>query len=247
MNSFNGRWLKRTLAIAGTAAIILAGTVLLIISLQHNIGSDFSDTSHINIYITLLFVGIILAGVFLLLRLNKEPNSSEANFPGMRVNVLCLMGAVLGFSCLYVWTWASGSYGVYDMVEVDWAWPPWDFISTGETYSWLFVAGTVLAFFTPLAGLLQLCGITVFALDLYDFLNGPAGNGTWVASGLVLAMVATTVVLTSFAFPYGVGYRGRPIDLVGRILTVSSSEFAEKIRRWRHRESLSVKSIDSRQ
>jgi hypothetical protein len=250
MTPFNGRWLKRTMAITGSTAIILVGAVLLKISVSHQIGSDFSDTSHTNTYITLLFVGIILVGVFLLLRLNKEPDSSEVNFPGMRVNVLCLMGAVLGFFCMYVLTWASGSYGLPgdSLVGVDWAiWPPWDSFSTGEIYSWLFVAGTVLAFFTPLAGLLQLCGITVFALDLYDFLNGPAGTGTWVASGFVLAIVSTAIVLGSLAFPYGVGYRGKPIDLAGRILTVSSSEFTEKINRWRHRESLRLKSIDSRQ
>lgn len=234
MKSLNRRWLKRTLAIAGSAAIILVGMVLTMISLQHHFGSDSLDTSHTNIYIVLLFVGIILAGVFLLLRLNKEPDCSEANFPGMRVNVLCLMGAVLGFFCMYELTWASGSYGIVDPlgrgIEADWAiWPPIDYFSTGEMYSWFFVVGTVLAFFTPLAGLLQLCGITIFAFRLNDILSGPAGAGTWGASGLVVAIVATSMILASFAFPYGVGYKGRPVDLPGRILTISSCEFIEKI------------------
>ncbi|MCJ7488797.1 MAG: hypothetical protein MUO87_01430, partial [Thermoplasmata archaeon] len=147
-------------------------------------------------------------------------------------------------------TWASGSYGVshLHLIEVDWAiWSPIDYFSTGEIYSWFFVVGTVLAFFTPLAGLLQLSGITIFALDLYDLVNGPAGTGTWGASGFVVAVVATSMVLASLAFPCGVGYKGRPVDLLGRILTVSSSDFAEKIRRWRHHKTRHPTSNDSHQ
>jgi hypothetical protein len=250
MNSFNGRWLKRTLAIAGTAAIILVGTVLLIISLQHHFGSDFFDTSHTSFPIALLFLCIIVAGVFLLVRFNKETGSAESRFPGVRVNVLCLMGATLGFFCMYELTWASGGYGIVDPlgrgIEADWAiWPPIEYFSTGELYSWFFVVGVVLAFFTPLAGFLQLSGITVFAIDLYDIVNGPAGTGTWGASGFVLAIVAASIVLVSLAFPYGVGYEGRPIASTGRILTVSSSEFAEKIRRWRQHTTRHPRSTDS--
>ena len=252
MRSLNRRWLKRTLAIAGSAAIILVGIVLTMISLQHHFGSDSLDTSHTNLYIVLLFVGTIFAGAFLLVRFNKEPDSSEARFPGMRVNVLCLMGAVLGFFCMIGLHWASGSFGIVDPlgrgIEADWViWPPIDYFSTGEMYSLFFVVGTVLAFFTPLAGLLQLCGITIFAIDLYDIVNGHAGAGTWGAAGFVLAIVAVSIVLVSLAFPYGVGYIGRPIDLPGRILTISSSGFAGKIRRWRRHESPYLQSTDSHQ
>jgi hypothetical protein len=253
MKPFNGRWLKRTLAIAGSAAIILVGIVLLMVSLQHHFGSDFFDTSHTNIYFVLLFVGIILAGVFLLLRLNKEPDCSEVNFPDMRVNVLCLMGALLGFFCMVELHWASGSYtvpypGRLIYIMADWSLhPPIESFETGEVYSWLFVVGTVLAFFSPLAGYLQLSGIMVFSLDLFDTVNGPAGTGHWNAAGLVVAIVAASMVLASLAFPYGVGYKGKPIDLPGRVLTVSSPAFAEKITRWRHHKSRYLRSTDSHQ
>jgi hypothetical protein len=246
------RWLKRTTAIIGASAITLVGIALTWISLQHHLGSEILETRHTNFYFVLLFIGVVITGVFLLIRLNTEPEPSEARFPSARVNVLCLMGAVLGFFCMYELIWASGSHGYsgdpFWPIEVDWAiWPPIDYFSNGEIYSWFFVVGTVLAFFTPIAGLLQLCGITIFAIDLYDIVNGPAGTGTWGASGFVLAIVSASIVLVSLAFPYGVGYKGRPIDLPGRILTISSSEFAEKIRRWRHHESLYLESTDSRQ
>lgn len=241
------RWLKRTTAIIGASAITLVGIVLTWISLQHHLGSEILETRHTNFYFVLLFIGVVITGVFLLIRLNTEPEPSEARFSGARVNVLCLMGAVLGFFCMYELTWASGSYGVLNM-EVDWAvWPPMEYFATREVYSWFFVVGTVLAFFTPVAGCLQLCGVTVFAFDLYDTLNGPAGTGVWGASGFVVAMAATSIVLISLAHPYGVGYRGRPIDLPGRILTVSSPAFAEKITRWRHHRTRHLRSTDSHQ
>lgn len=244
------RWLKRTTAIIGASAITLVGIVLTWISLQHHLGSEILETRHTNFYFVLLFIGVVITGVFLLIRLNTEPESSEARFPGARVNVLCLMGAALGFFCMIGLHWASGSYGIVDSlgrgIEVDWAIrPPMDYFSTGEMHSWFFVVGTVLAFFTPIAGLLQLCGITIFAIDLYDIVNGSAGTGTWGAAGFVLAIVAASIVLVSLAFPYGVGYKGRPIDLPGRVFTVSSSEFAEKIRRWRQHTTRHPRSTDS--
>ncbi|MCJ7489139.1 MAG: hypothetical protein MUO87_03190 [Thermoplasmata archaeon] len=251
MKLLTGRWLKRTIALVLASTIILIGIVLTIEILE--IGSDFLEEKNTPYILLIVAIGAITAGTLLLVKFNVEPDPSKGGSSSIRVNVLCLMGAFLGFFCMLEWGWASGGYSVpypdrIIYMQIDWAFrPPIEYFASGEVYSWLFVVGTVLAFFTPLAGYLQLCGVTVFAFDLHDTLNGPAGSGSWDASGFVVAIVATSIVLMSLAFPYGVGYKGRLIDLPGRILTVSSPAFAEKITRWRHHRIRHLRSTDSHQ
>jgi len=154
-----------------------------------------------------------------------------------RINVLCIVGAMVGVSCLLT-TWAL-------VTETPPGWPTnthskgagveplsWSLVDAlastldpfsnayGDAeivaFSALFIIGTALAFITPLGGAPQLAGVL-------GFYSSSAGNlfVSEFAAGFAIAALAAVIVLASIAIPLGVGYDARPLSLRARLLTVS--------------------------
>ena len=156
-----------------------------------------------------------------------------------RINVLCIVGAMVGVTCLLT-TWALVTEtppGWPDTVksktmEIEPSgWTPIDALAAtidplsnaygnGEllAFSALFMIGTALAFLTPLGGAAQLAGVLGFysASSEHLFVSE-------FAAGMAVASAAALIVLVSLAWPLGVGYEDRPLGLRARLLTVSRS------------------------
>lgn len=226
----NQRFL-RIVSVITAATLVLGGIVWFLLNIH--IGGESGVWAVEFYYPGLLGIVAIVAGVLIFRQLNVEPQVNNGPFRTVRVNVLCLMGAILGVFCIFEWGWASGGYGI-GMIQVDWHyWPPIEGFATGEVFCYLFVLGTILAFVTPAAGFLQLSGVTIFAFRLHDILNGAAGSGEWGITGYVAAIVTTSIVVASLPFPYGIGYKNKSVDILGRLLTISSLTWAERIAAWR--------------
>lgn len=148
----------------------------------------------------------------------------------VRANILCLVGAALGLVALITpWaeltmvpeTTSTQVFGLIDSIYVD------DFVTgigTGIlSYSlWLgvgafaFLAGTALAFSTPIGGVGQAIGLTTTLVGGY-FVGDPTFFGersvglyTWCVSaqfGIYMAAVSTLLVMISLVHPVFLGTR----------------------------------------
>ena len=135
----------------------------------------------------------------------------------VRVNVLCLVGALLAvisvFSTwitlgFFVWTREMNLIDVYNQVE-----------SSSDFWlpAILFLMGTLVAFLTPLGGIMQAIGAPLFMSAFASLADGrlPSGIGPY------LGLAAAAIVLASLAYPVGVGYSAKSRGILGRVLTVS--------------------------
>lgn len=154
-----------------------------------------------------------------------------------RINVLCVVGAMVGLSCLLTtWAlvtetppgWPTSAHSKSIEIVPD-AWSPIDTLAAAGdplstaygsselvAFSILFVLGTALAFLTPLGGAPQLVGV----LGFYTVSSEHLFVSEFTA-GLVVATAAALIVLASLWFPLGVGYERGPVSLKSRLLTVT--------------------------
>jgi len=141
-----------------------------------------------------------------------------------RVNLLCLVGAVVGVISLFLaWSALSDLEGnhVGDLGSQD-------FNMTFLGYRLLpanlalavtvFTIGTVVAFFTPIAGIIQLLAMIMFTLTVYT--TKLEERKMTLGVGAVIAIVSAVLVLLSLAYPTGLGYEEKK-DALGRIVTIS--------------------------
>ncbi len=149
----------------------------------------------------------------------------------IRINIFALVAAALGVASMYL-VWYSTreiidffEYGPEYMIWIrDWtliegyekmgsSFPLW-FPQT------LFIIGTIAAFITPLGGVVQLSGISLFIYRLASVNDGslPAEVGSYVG------IISGALALVSMVYPIGLGYSRRPVSLVGRLLVFSPSE-----------------------
>ena len=138
----------------------------------------------------------------------------------VRLNLLCLAGAVLGVVCLLLpWAVASlhlignGENRIYHQVDVP---PSQLFTNSGEHLLSLeyaaafFAAGSFTAFLTPFGGVGQLTGMVIFGLRLKDSLQYILSvprlivpyEHSWqytydFSIGYYLSILATTLTLAS--------------------------------------------------
>jgi hypothetical protein len=145
------------------------------------------------------------------------------------VNLLCGVGACIGVAALFL-TW------IYEPLHVTIRNEPTIVYMVATQYLYygaavVFLIGTVVAFVSPLGGVLQVAGLIVFALGIVD-----SGNDQWLKGydpqqelriGMYLGIVSCSLVLASLFRPLGTGKlrpaRVRHIRLVERLLTVSQS------------------------
>jgi len=138
----------------------------------------------------------------------------------LRINVLCMVGAILGIIALnYRWFLIGSPYGNQG-----------GFPAAFTPVFMVFLLGSIIALASPLGGFLQLYGCSSF---FYVF----AQSSTWrndidptldvgwfpyMTPIVILAIVATAITLASLIFPLGIGFHKGLIKKFSRFLTVSS-------------------------
>jgi hypothetical protein len=144
----------------------------------------------------------------------------------LRVNVLCLIGAILAAVSLFL-PWAtvqdqaSGAkrdLGAFDFEET---FLGFHLFSANFRYSViLFVIGTAVAFLSPLGGIMQLIGCVGFILTTLTTRFEGVEMVFWI--GAAVALISTAMVLLSLVSPTGVGYEAGKRLGITRLLTFSA-------------------------
>ena len=138
---------------------------------------------------------------------------------GVRLNILCFVGAVIGVIAVFstwitvgfmFWSREMNLIDVYNQVG-----------SSSDFYlpAVLLLIGVVVVFITPVGGILQIIGVPLFLSAFASNSDGKLPSGV----GPYLALVGAVIVLTSLAYPVGLGYRQKRSSIVGRLLIVSPS------------------------
>ncbi len=144
----------------------------------------------------------------------------------LRVNLLCLLGAVIAVVALFL-PWAMTPDHLGEEIGIG----AFDFdepLSGGSEFPdsfrysvTLFIIGTVLSFLTPLGGIPQIVGSVGFVSTVltsripeHDLIPG---------IGVVIALLAAGIVILSFLEPVGTGYsRNQEPTLAAKLLTWSA-------------------------
>ena len=138
----------------------------------------------------------------------------------VRLNILCLVGAVIGVVAVFstwitvgfmFWSREMNLIDVYNQVE-----------SSSDLWlpAILCLIGAVVAFISPLGGVMQIVGVPLFISAFTSNTDGKLPSGI----GPYLALVGAVIVLASLVYPIGVGYRQKPAGVLGRLLSISPGD-----------------------
>ena len=144
----------------------------------------------------------------------------------LRINILCIAGAVLAVLALFLPWGVMEAEGTDDVTNLG----PFDFKDAEDggrsfpsnlRYSvTIFLVGAILAFVITLGGLLQFIGSTAFLLTASTSTIEGANFTYW--GGAVFGLAASFLVLFSIVAPLGVGYDKGEIGPLSRLLSVSA-------------------------
>ncbi len=136
---------------------------------------------------------------------------SRYSMRGLRVNALCLIGAIIGLLALSL-DWSSLSLGNVGFSDS----PLWVFESSLRSYSitvflshfWFaipFAMGVLIAFYSPIGGLLEGAGLLLFLEEFRFHSYAYSGIPTYTtfSIGFTLAVMSFILVISSIVFPYG--------------------------------------------
>jgi len=135
----------------------------------------------------------------------------------LSVNLLCLVGAIIGVIAIFsTWITVGFMFWTNDMNLID-VFNQVDSSSDFWLPAVLCLIGVVVAFISPLGGIMQIIGVPLFISAFASHADGDLPSGI----GAYLALVGAVVVLVSLLYPVGIGYRQRPVGILSRVLTFS--------------------------
>jgi hypothetical protein len=149
----------------------------------------------------------------------------------LRVNILCILGAVLGIASVFsVWV-VYHQVDIYAVVEST----PYTGIDLLGPYArspmdvsilapLLLVVGTVIAFISPTGGILQVAGTLYFLSWVRLHLNpGHMFFGWYVdwSYGPFIGLAAGALVILSIFHPIGPNCKERPRGVLDRLVSIS--------------------------
>lgn len=141
-----------------------------------------------------------------------------------RVNLLCLVGALVGVMSIFlIWVkirvfFVSGELNLIDLLNLA-------ADNTGMEAGQvgigciLVIVGSLLMFLSPAGGVLELLGVLLF---LEWFLSGSGGEFP-SSAGAYAALASGIIAIAAMTIPIGLGYGLAPIGLKGRLLTFSKN------------------------
>jgi hypothetical protein len=146
-----------------------------------------------------------------------------------RVNVICLVGAVLAVLSLFL-PWAviqnqetleKTNLGALDFGKTFLGIHLFDGNGNFELSVTIFIIGAAVAFLSPLGGILQLIGAMGFVFTTLTW--GVEGFKMIFYIGAAVGLISAALVLLSLAWPTGVGYDTRREGIgISRLLTFSA-------------------------
>lgn len=172
------------------------------------------------------FCGECGAMLFNPLYYQQDPSPSRRQPYRLRVNLLCLVGAVVAvLSLFFPWALVQDGQGPETPIggfEFDEPVAGGSELADGFRYSiTLFIIGTVLAFITPLGGIPLITGAVGFITTSFSSTSPDYDLIPWL--GVVIALLSAGIVVLSFVEPIGFGYEyGQEPGLAGRLLTWSA-------------------------
>ena len=135
----------------------------------------------------------------------------------VRLNILCLVGAVIGVIAVFsTWITARFLFWSREMNLID----VYNQVGSSSHYylpAVLLLIGAVVVFITPVGGILQVIGVPIFLSVFATNSDGKLPSGV----GPYLALVGAVIVLASLVYPVGLGYRQKPVGVIGRFITIS--------------------------
>jgi hypothetical protein len=147
---------------------------------------------------------------------------TTSDVPMRSVNVLSLCGVVIGVAaslCAWHYYALPGYFGTYTL---------WDTLlhnyHSGDILFFLgslvFMAGTAAATITPLSGLVQVTGLSMYAVKILSI--APQADGvTGVLIGFYAGAMSAAMVVMSLLVPMGPGFGNSPGRLKTRLLVFS--------------------------
>jgi len=132
------------------------------------------------------------------------------------MNVLCLLGAIIGVVAIFLaWLTMSAMGFSVDADLTD----ALDMPSSelGYTAAILFIVGSVMAFLTSIGFIIQLAGVAAWYVWYADTYQG-MGSVVDLGVGFYLGVVSAVIVLISIVKPMGPGMKG-PYTLKQRLMT----------------------------
>jgi len=156
-----------------------------------------------------------------------QPITREPKPPyQIRVNLICLAGAILGVLSLFMpWALVDAPFqddptniGAFDFDEN--LQGGYSFPVNFQLTMILFMIGTLVAFLLPLGGVLQLIGSLGFILTSVTYSKiGSNEIIFWI--GAAIATISSAMVIVGLAFPGGIGFAEGKRTAMDRLLTVS--------------------------
>ena len=136
---------------------------------------------------------------------------------GVRLNILCLVGAVVGVIAVFS-TWMTLGFG-FSTREMNLIDIYTEVRSSSDFWlpAVLCLIGAAVSFISPLGGVLQIVGAPLYVAVFMSTSDPrlPSGIGPY------LALAGAIIVLASLVYPVGPGYRIKPVGVTGRLLTIS--------------------------
>lgn len=169
----------------------------------------------------------------------------RAQHKRMRVNVLCLAGALLSLGCcLLSWT-VSHAHTIKSGTEViqlsapefalQTSWADLFHFIMGGMSQWpqvvlgaqIFLAGVALSFASPVGGFVQFGGIALFRASINDYLGTHPGNtvvsiSTSMNFAFYLSVVGALVVIGSLFFQFSPDFQWSTTKLKDRLFVYST-------------------------
>lgn len=159
----------------------------------------------------------------------------------MKANLLCLAGAALGLVSLLLPWWQGAELGLGLMIDRDYMlvqdvlFDSTEYDSMFLVACTLFVVGTLLAFWSPLGGLVQVPGALGFFAMFGSEIGVHRGEDV-IALGAYLGLISMIIVTVSLIVPLGIGYslgrraHKRSLSSPDKFITVSWYGDRERIR-----------------
>lgn len=151
--------------------------------------------------------------------------------PAWNVNLLCMVGASIGLLAVFV-AWMNEPPGIPGPPDIRWEPSIAYMLANHYLYfgaSAAFLVGTIVAFASPIGGILQSASLAAFAIGIVESGSDPWLDGIdpqqTLRVGMYLGIASCTLVLTSLFSPLGTGKlrpgKSRKIGLTERLLTVT--------------------------
>jgi len=144
----------------------------------------------------------------------------EMNFKGWRINILGLIGALLGVIAIFSsWYWITliGDVNAIRIMGSSGAGTAIPIISSS-----IFVIGALISIYSSIGGAIELTGISIFTVNFltYPWFGGHPypGDGPFLGLGIYLGFISGIIVIISIFNPLGISFGKEQLSIKARLV-----------------------------